>query len=193
MNDDYELLKHLQLIMYKLSNGIDPTSDMAFSEDTILNNTTLKTAFSKTSDVLAALICNGRKLPSSRFGVSYKVPFHLSQQDIERLQISDAPITVSKLTYVLNEAGNDPNMKKLKATQITFWLTTNGFLQVHESNEGTQYKTPTKTGEKLGISSKLKTNTVGIEYAVNYYSDKAQQFIISNINQITGYSNDDIL
>lgn len=172
--------------MQELSNGVDPTSGITFEKDTILNNATLKRAFAATNELLKDLIQSEKTLVS---GKGYKMQFHLFPSDVERIEVSEAPIPVSKLAFLINNIGNNPEMKRLKATQITFWLTCNGYLRIEDSDAEHPYKIPTEAGSALGISCEIKRNAVGQKYAVNYYSAKAQEYIISNINQITGYSN----
>lgn len=184
---DYKQLTNLQTIMYELSNGIDPTSGIVFGDDTILSNMTLKKAFESTSEVLGELIQSSKLPVRSKSAGSYKIQFHLFPEDIEKIQLSESPVTVSKLTFMINSVSNDPGMKKLKATQITSWLTNGGLLQVVDPAGEHPYKVPTKEGIALGIYSEIKINAVGIKYAVNYYPVEAQRYIISNVNQIADY------
>lgn len=189
--DDKQLMR-LQTMMYELSNGVDPTSGLVFGDDTILNNATLKKAFESTSEILGALIQSDRTLTCAKSAGSYKSQFHLFPEDTKKIQISESPVTVSKLTFMINSVRDNSCVKKLKATQITFWLTNRGFLQIVDPAEGHPYKVPTEKGLALGIHSEIKINAAGIEYAVNYYSAEAQRYIVSNINQITDYFAEDI-
>lgn len=186
---DREQLIYLQTIMQELSNGVDPTSGIMFEEDTVLNNIILKRAFTATSELLKSLIQKEKVFASLKTGAGYKMRFHLFPSDVERIEVSEAPITISKLTFSINSVANNAGMKRLNATQITSWLTCNGYLQIEDSNEEHPYKIPTEAGTALGISHEIKRNAAGVEYAVNYYSPKAQEYIISKINQITGYDN----
>lgn len=189
MKLDREQLMYLQTIMQELSNGVDPTSGITFEKDTVLNNITLKKAFAATSELLKGLARSEKVFASSKAGEGYKMQFHLFPSDVERIEVSETPITISKLAFLINSVGNNSGMKRLKATQITFWLTCNGYLQIEDSDEEHPYKIPTEAGVALGISYEIKRNAAGVKYAVNYYSPKAQKYIISNINQITGYYN----
>lgn len=184
---DYKKIENLQGIMYDLSNGIDPTSGMSFQDDTILNNVILKHAFATTSEILKDIIHSGQRR-ISKTNLPYKSPFHLFPDEIDNICFSEKPITISKLTYLINEVGQNRCMKKLKATDLTYWLTQQDYLEIVDFDEENPYKKPTQEGAMLGISYEIRTNSRDIQYSVNYYSLSAQQFIVSKINEISGYS-----
>ena len=184
---DYKKIENLQGIMQDLSHGIDPTSGMCFQDDTILNNVVLKHAFATTSEILKDIIHSGPRRVS-KVNSSYKPPFHLFPDEINKICFSDKPITISKLTHLINEVGQDRCMKKLKATDLTYWLTQQGYLEVVDIDEENPYKRPTQEGMALGISYEIRTNSMDIQYSVNFYSLSAQKFIASKINEISGYS-----
>jgi len=180
-------LIHLERIMQMLSEGKDPTSGIIFSNDTILNSDVLKRSFSRASEIFQHLIrCGAPTVPSGRRG-EYKSPFHIFPDEAEKIRLSDEAVSISKLTWLINSVVDNPHAKKLKATEITFWLLQNGFLETKESKDGDIYKMPTERGCSLGITSIVKTNSKGIEYALNMYSKEAQTYIVSNINTITGW------
>ena len=182
--NEQELI-HLERIMQMLSEGKDPTSGIVFSNDTILNSDVLKKSFLQTREIFQYLIrCGAPTVPSGRRG-EYKSPFHIFPDEADNIHLSDEPVSISKLTWLINSVVNRPHVKKLKATDITFWLLQNGFLEEKESDDGDTYKTPTERGCALGITSIMKTNSNGIEYALNLYSKDAQKFIVSNINTVT--------
>lgn len=184
--NEHELIQ-LERIMQMLSEGKDPTSGIAFSNDTLLNSDVLKKSFSQASEIFQYLIrCGIPIVPSGRRG-EYKSPFHIFPDETEKIRLSEDPISVSKLTWLINSVVDNPHAKKLKATEITYWLLQNGFLETKESEAGDIYKIPTERGCALGITSTVKVNSKGIEYALNLYSKDAQTYIVSNINTITGW------
>lgn len=180
MKPNKQKMIHLEGIMHTLAQGKDPTSGVSFPEDTILNNTVLKDAFQEVSEVLKYFIA-----PDESSRKRYKSPFFLSQEASYSIALSDEPISVSKLTWSINAAVNDPSIRRLKATEITYWLTLQGFLELHQADDGNTYKMATEIGTALGISSTIKANSAGSEYALNLYSKEAQMFIIRHINLIT--------
>ncbi len=184
--NEQELIQ-LERIMQMLSEGKDPTSGIMFSNDTILNSDVLKKAFFQASEIFQHLIrCGAPIVPSGRRG-EYKSPFHIFPDEAEKIRLSEESVSISKLTWLINSVVDNPHAKKLKATEITYWLLQNGFLEMKESEEGDIYKIPTERGCALGITSIVKTNSKGIEYALNLYSKDAQTYIVSNINIITGW------
>ena len=56
----------------KLANGIDPTTDVKFSEDTILNNRLLQNLFNEISEVLEEIL-DGRLIKSDGKLIKKKV------------------------------------------------------------------------------------------------------------------------
>ena len=184
--NEQELIQ-LERIMQMLSEGKDPTSGIIFSNDTILNNDVLKKSFSQAREIFQHLLkCGVPFVPSGKRG-EYKSPFHIFPNEADKISLSDEPVSISKLTWLINSAVDNPHTKKLKATEITYWLLQNGFLENKESEDGDIYKMPTEQGYALGITSIVKTNSKGMEYALNLYSKDAQMFVVSNINIITGW------
>lgn len=184
---DYKKIENLQGIMCDLSNGIDPTSGMSFQDDTVLNNVVLKHAFAATSEILKDIIHSGQRKVSKSY-LPYKPPFHLFPDEIDKICFSEKPITISRFTYLINEVGQNRCMKKLKATELTYWLTQQDYLEIIDTDEENPYKKPTQEGLDLGISYELRTNSKDIQYSINRYSLSAQKFIASKINEISGYS-----
>lgn len=185
--NEQELI-HLERIMQSLADGIDPTSGITFSDDTILNSDILKKSFLQTSKIFQHLIKSGLSIVPPGKREAYKSPFHIFPDEIDNINLSNEPISISKLTWLINTAVDNPHVKRLKATEITHWLVLQGYLEIKELDDGSTYKIPTEQGTTLGITSEVKTNSKGIEYVLNLYSMHAQKYIVDNINSITGWS-----
>lgn len=183
---EQELIQ-LERIMQMLSEGIDPTSGILFPNDTILNSFSLKKAFTETSEILQYLIQSGATFVTPSGHKAYKMPFHFVDGEDYDIPLSDSPISVSKLTWLINSSVASYDIKKIKATEITYWLVQKGYLQIEISGDNNAYKIPTEKGISLGISSIIKTNSAGLQYSLNLYSIEAQKFILDNINSITGW------
>ena len=156
----------LQTVMKSLSQGVDPTSNIAFPDDTILNSKILQSCFSDACE---------------RKATNQKLPFHVDNTELENIQLSDTPITISKFVFSINEVYHRQDMKKLKATQITSWLTKQGYLEEIETKDRCICKIATAHGEKIGITSIKKVNSRGEEYITNMYDRDAQKFVLTHV------------
>lgn len=183
MKLDVENIVTLQTVMKSLSQGIDPTSNIAFPDDTILNSKILQSCFSDAYEIFDLLRRNIdaiNNLPL-RKAANQKLPFYIDSTELENIQLSDTPITISKFVFSINEIYHRQNMKKLKATQITSWLTEQGYLEEIETRDGCVCKIVTACGEKIGITSMKKVNSRGEEYITNMYDRDAQKFVLIHV------------
>ncbi len=183
MKFDIESIIVLRTVMKSLSTGVDPTSNVPFPSDTLLNSNLLKNCFKETADILSFIEKNVdaiNDLPHKRV-TNQKEPFHILDDGIKSIPLSDTPVTISKFVFAINEACERSEMKKLRATQITSWLTTQGYLEVVESSDGVLCKSATKHGQTLGITSVKKTNSRDEEYIINLYDKSAQEFILQQV------------
>lgn len=183
MKFDIENIIVLRTIMKSLSMGVDPTSNIPFPNDTLLNSSLLKKCFNETADILGFIEKNidaMNDVPHKKV-TNQKEPFFILDHEIKSIPLSDTPITVSKFVFVINEVCKRTEMKKLRATQITSWLTTHGYLEEITSSDGILCKSTTKHGQELGITSVKKTNSREEEYVINLYDKSAQEFVLQQI------------
>ena len=183
MKLDIENIMMLRAAMELLSQGFDPTSNIEFPDDTILNSNTLKLYFSEAAELFALLEANIAKVNHLKLGnaTPRKIPFHLDPNEIKNIRLSDEPITISRFVFLINETCHHQDMKKLKATQITAWLVAHDYLEEIEVNDGDACKTSTEQGQKIGITSFKKQNSRGNEYITNTYNRGAQEFILNTV------------
>lgn len=177
---DKEELKLVANFLAKLSQGVDPLTNTKLPDDTVLNNRRYVEIFSYTEDVLRYLITNN----IGGWTYNTKPDFHLSDLEKQKIKISKDPISVSQIAYNINAVADISHMKKIKATQITSWLTEVGYLQ--EDQEGnTSHKVSTEKATEIGIYTMKKVNKYNNIYYVSMYNENAQKFIIDNINEIS--------
>lgn len=165
----------------QLSEGIDPTSGLLFDEDTILNQInnqrTLKSAVKFLRLFYHSYNLHLKKIKS--------IPFYIDESEIELLKPLQYSSSVSQLTYYINSIISRPEMKNLKATQITQWLTDQGYLEIVQNEEGDNHKAPTEKGFKIGIFSEERFTREGKRYLINLYNESAQSLVIDNLIEIT--------
>lgn len=174
-----EELKLAANFFAKLSQGIDPLTNTKLLDDTVLNNRKYLQIFSYTEDALRYLINNN--IDGRTFNA--KPDFHLSDLEKREIKISKDPISVSQIAYNINAMVVASLMRKIKATQITSWLTDLGYLQEDQQGK-TLHKVSSERATEIGIHTIKKMNKYNKVYYVSIYNENAQKFIIDNINEI---------
>lgn len=180
MRLDIETIVVLQIVMTALSNGVDPTSNIPFPEDTILNSLVLKHCFADSAEIFKYLRENIDEINSlsARKVTNQKLPFYLREAEYKKIPVSNEPVSISKFVYSINEICTRTDMKKLRATQITHWLTAQGYLELIDYGDDGECKVATECGREIGIMSVEKINSRGTKYITNLYDIKAQKFIV---------------
>lgn len=176
---DIDEIKGMLEYAEKMSRGIDPTTNLAFCEDTVLNSPKIKQYNLNVAIILEGLLKSYDKTQSP----NSKLLFNMSQDEKESFDYSDGDKSISSLVYQMN-GYCEPYMKKLHATDITKWLQKKGYLETKETECGMIYKAATKKGNELGIFNYRKKNKYGNEYSVNLYNVQAQKFVVNNIEMI---------
>ena len=159
-------------IMQKLSNGIDPISNICFSDYDLLNDPLLKNTFINVCEFLKILEKEYYKITNK------KIPFKII--DIEAIKniISDEPIIITEFVNKLD------NMKKLETKDITSWLLKYGYLKEEVVNDKVR-RLATKAGEQIGITRIALRDNPNI--IVNIYDRNAQDYIIKYLDMIIAY------
>lgn len=183
---DIAELKRLVDYAEKLGKGLDPVTGMAFDEDTILNCNPIKKYNTHIASLLKNII-HTIEIGDSNYviGKRKKMTFSLEQDAKDRFEFSEESLSISSLTYKLNNYC-EPYMRKVHATDITNWLLEQGYLEERHVSEDTTIKAATAKGNELGITLITKTNSYGNTYFVNVYDVRAQRYIVDNIETIIG-------
>lgn len=176
--DLYELRYYADM----LEQGIDPTSNMKFKNDTVLNNFEIKQYNGKIKKILDKLIYlmeNAKELNNKK----NKIPFFLLDEQKNLIKLSEESISISELCYRIN-AVVPSGMKKLRASDVTRNLEDKGYLKSVIWRADKTMKVPTEKGKMLGIQKNERKNAYGNVYYVNLYSLKAQLFIVENVGKL---------
>lgn len=160
---------------YYLKNGIDPTTEMAFPEDTILNLASIREYNADVNEMVGTII---REYQMDKRKTD-KLSFFLTVEQKENFPYSETPVSISDICAKLN-ANKVSWMKKLCASDVVKGLCRLGFLRLQEI-DGVMYKVPSDLGEELGITRVEKINGYGNKYAVNVYNLQAQKHVIDNL------------
>ena len=178
---DIEQLVLLKENLEILADGRDPKTGYQV-DDTILKSKLNKQILKDAADILDVLLkidFNPVKIDRRK-----KYTFFMSEETKKKIEISSIPISISMFTYRINQHINSNKMKKIKASQITNWLMSKGFLNEIESEDGKKFKILTDKSDMIGISSEQRKSKYGREYGVNLYDEKAQRFIIDHLDEI---------
>lgn len=181
----YDEIEKQRAFVSQMAAGIDPTTGMKFIEDTVLNNRAIIEALKdveKTLNAIANQLDKGNSVVINRG--PYKKAFFFYSYELEKMNFSEEPITISELAFRINECLKKPYMKKLRATEITAWLEDEGYL-ISITDDGENYrKIPTQRGEEIGIVKVEKKNSIDKLYTANLYGIQAQHFLIANLDKI---------
>lgn len=183
--NELETLKRAKMYIEKLANGINPLDDTAIPSEDIANNVRLSRCFFYVANILdQAVNREEKKLKRS----IKKTAFSITSDKLEKIQLSDTPLPVSKIADLINSLIDTETQKKLSHRNITDWLLSIEMLEIVTLSDGKTAKRPTEFGKKLGISTEDRMSLNGA-YTVVIYNRNAQQFIIDNIDAITAMIN----
>ncbi len=182
---ELEKVQRAKMYIEKLANGINPLDNVPVSDTDIINNIRLSRCLFYVSDILRQVIDNNGVVGKSKIS---RQPFFLPVEKAAQFSISPTPIPVSEITKRINDLVDTEKCYKLNYTAITGWLIEIGALQTIMANDGKNTKLPTEQGAELGISTEKRVGIHG-EYSVVVYNEKAQEFIIDNIDAIISSAN----
>ncbi|MGM9666285.1 MAG: hypothetical protein ACI3XX_07090 [Eubacteriales bacterium] len=177
---ELEKIQYAKTFIDKLANGINPLNDTPVPDDDIINNVRLSRCFFYVSDILRQVVEKGGVTKPKK---APKVPFSISQEQLERFEYSSEPIAVSEIAKRISLLVENDNMEKITYRQIGQWLLNIGMLCLIDVGGKKSVKRPTEEGAKIGISVERRTGRYG-EYYVVLYNEKAQHFILDNIEAV---------
>jgi hypothetical protein len=181
MVSDIEKLYKMRDYSDQLSKGIDPTSGIAFPDDSIMNISKIKNHNKEVCKLIDSIIIAASRRTTVE---ARKIPFFMLKEAKEKFQyFEEYPVTISMLCNRLNECVMN-GMSKVRPMVITRGLTNLGYLEEISQEGEESFKVPTESGLMIGISKERKKNQYGNEYSVNLYDLQAQEFVITNIEDI---------
>ena len=179
--NEYGLLK-LKKDVDLLIRKVDPKSGEFVGDDSILSSEYNRGILICVSNLLDEMItaesCNYKLLMKALCSLA------ITAEDMAKIKISEKAISISELTYSINDVIEKTVVEKIKATLLTTWLTENKFLKMQESEDGTSSKVVTEEGKELGIESVIRESKYGKKYHINLYNKNAQKFIVESLNEI---------
>lgn len=180
---DFKRISYIKTVIEDLLVSYNPTNGETLSSEKVELINSLSPVFQDLIFILGVIIANPDIWIKSQ--QKRKREFFLFREELRNIEISDEPISISKLTFRVNEFIDQSTMRTLKATQLTASLVRLGFLEVASVNNNDQeFKIATEKGIKLGISTELKENSLGETYSLNLYNTNAQSYIVTNLMNI---------
>ena len=185
---ELEKIEYAKSFIDKLANGINPLDDSPIPDNDIANNVRLSRCFFYVSDILRQVVENGGVHPIKTVKRGKK-EFTLTDEERERIQISEIPLSVSEISNHLNTLIDLETTKKISAASINNWLLNLQLLEAIVQPNGKTKKLPTEQGKELGIFTEERTGQYGTYISV-LFSSAAQQFIYDNIDAIINFKNE---
>ena len=179
MENEITKLQWAKMIIDYLANGVDPVSNMDADAET-LHNEEIRSCFRYISDILS------REIYEAEINTKKSSAFLITDEQFAELKTYSYNCKVSELAAEINRVTEGNNTKKFSATWINDWLETEGYLCPSELKS----RIATEKGKQLGISSEYRQRDNGDEYYINFYTEEAQSFVFSHLNDIIAYRNE---
>lgn len=180
---DYEVLQRAKLYIDKMANGINPLTDETVKEDDLINNVRISRCLFYVSGVLGDVIKHGARTPRSYSSKSDKADFSIGAIDLEKIEYSETPIALTRITDKINSLINTDDMKKITYRMVTPILVTEGLLEEYITASGRKHMRPTAYGKTRGISLEQRVGKEGNNYYLAVYDLNAQHMIVDIIDK----------
>lgn len=180
MATELEIMIHAKGYLDKLANGVNPLTNESLPETDIVNQVRISRCLFYVSDVLRQVIEHGGITKPKR---TPKIPFHLTDAQLQNYQFFPEPIHVSAIIERINSLIDQEYMQRLSHRSITTFLEREGFLAPYVDSQGKNKREPTEKGLHKGISTEIRTGQYG-SYQVILYDQSMQHFILDHMNQI---------
>lgn len=180
-----EILQRAKMYMDKLARGVNPLDDTEIPEGEVVNNIRLSRCFLYVSDVLGSLIDEKKETDAKK---TKKSAFSITREQVDGFNYSKTPIDVAEFAERINSLINQNEMKKISRRKIFEWL--NSIKLIEEKidlNTDRTVKSPTSFGIEIGISYEQKISKNGFSYNIIVLTEKAQHFLIDNIDGFIEY------
>lgn len=181
---ELEIIAHAQTYIEKLAKGINPLTGEEVAQTDVVNNVRISRCLFYTSDLLKKIVDNRGKF---KVEMPEQNPFSLNPEQVARFEYSQQSLSVSEIVKRFNALIDSVYMKELKTKHVTEWLVSVGMLQNIVINNRTRRR-PTPQGESIGITTEERMGQYGMYEGV-FYSNKAQHFIVDNIDAIIAFGN----
>lgn len=183
--DEIEKITKAKMYIEKLANGENPINNQKVADNDVVNNIEVTRCLFYVANILGDIVRNKGKF---QLDMPDKVPFIVSQEQLDKFEFSETPITISEICKRLNSLVDSNYIMQLKLNCITEWLVSIEILYNDISSSGKKRKLPTENGINMGIIMEQRVSQYG-PYEAVLYNLNAQHFIIDNLDAIIKYKN----
>lgn len=181
-----ELMIHAQNYIKSLANGFNPLDNSKLPDGDIVNNVQISRCLFYVSAVLQEVINNDGKVYKK--SKPKKLPFNITPQQISKVKLTEAPISLSEFVRNINSVIDTEKYKGLTYKALSGWLVTKELLAIQTIN-GKDKKVITENSIYIGISV-IQRNYYEKSYTVTVYDKNAQRYILDNMPDILQYLED---
>jgi hypothetical protein len=171
---ELELTGKAKEMIDKMANGINPITGEYLAETDCVNNVRISRCFFFISDILRQVLERGGLAPKK------KIPFFISEDQLQNFRYSDEPLFLSEIARRINELTGNPDMKKITYVDISAYLMDEGYLTYATQSDGKTVKLPTIKGEESGMHREERMIN-GYQRLLTRYDRSAQNLILSSL------------
>lgn len=171
---ELELTGKAKEMIDKMANGINPITGEYLAETDCVNNVRISRCFFFISDILRQVLERGGLAPKK------KIPFFISEDQLQNFRYSDEPLFLSEIARRINELTGNPDMKKITYVDISAYLMDEGYLTYATQSDGKTVKLPTIKGEESGMHREERMIN-GYQRLLTRYDRSTQNLILSSL------------
>lgn len=182
---ELETIARAQEYIYKLAQGINPLDNTPIPEGDLINHIRISRCFFFTADVLRKVVENGGISASNsrKKTRNQKLPFAITHEQRDSVEISECPITISEIVHRLNVIVNNPQMQQISYSDIAEWLTVVEIFETIRQPSGKEQRQLTSLGKDVGFITEIRERH-NETYQVIVLDQNRQQFILDNLDAI---------
>lgn len=184
MEIDQNKLETAIVYLQRIADGNNPVNNMPADEESVLNDPNVIRCMYFVKEVLEEVKRNNgvigkksKRPPKEEFPIKEVAATFAYQEDK----------TITSFLAQVNDLIDTEKFQKLGCNIIIQWLLNKEYIEEKSFEEfGKKYKVPTEQGKELGMYTEKRMGKTGTRYIVTIYGKKAQEYIISNLEQILG-------
>lgn len=178
---DMKKLETAIIYLKRIADGNNPINNLPADEDSVLNNPNVVRCMFFVKEILEEVKRNNGYI-GKRARKSRKLDFSI--EILKEFSYKEDK-AISRLVEQINEPLDKDVFQKLSYKTVMQWLKQNDFLKEEYSQELQKNVTmPTEKGVQFGIYTERRVNSRGAEYVRVMYNQKAQEYIIQNMEYI---------
>ena len=182
--EEKEKIEKAVFVIDKLSEGMDPYTGEVFEDEHIMNNPKVVRCLKYVEEVLKETL----RTPSKKVNNKDLLPFTITQEEINNIQYSEEPISITQVCKIINEAAKteEKGMRKLTAVLVNDALAEMGVVKI--TNFNNKRKTVLSEDYKNGYGILEKEAIFnGVRCISIVYDKEGQKFIVEHLKELLEY------